>query len=242
MDLVRKLISDKLLDLELSRKEVSLLMGRNETYLQQFLTKGSPRELPERERIKLAEILKVSEDELRGPSSPVPKRSYVKHSATTRESFIDSTSRSPHSDERASPKIISGAELFAGLDLPVFGTAQGGGGALIITERAVDWVARPSVLLRVQDGYGMIVTGDSMDPAIKSGATALINPHLPPRVGDLCLFRNHADDGAVHAVIKEFRGETEAAWKVRQYTPAKDFTLKKSDWQVVHRIVGSYFA
>lgn len=242
MDLVRKLISDKLLELELSRKEVSLRMGRNETYLQQFLTKGSPRELPERERIKLAEILKVSEDELRGPSSPVPKRGYTKHSATSRESLVDSALRPPHVDERGTSRIIAGAELYAGLDLPVFGTAQAGGGALIITERAVDWVARPSVLLRVQDGYGMIVTGDSMDPAIKSGATALINPHLPPRLGDLCLFRNHADDGSVHAVIKEFRGETETAWKVKQYNPGKDFTLKKSDWQIVHRIVGSYFA
>lgn len=241
MDLVRKLISDKLLDLGLSRKEVSFLMGRNETYLQQFLTKGSPRELPERERVKLAEILKVPEDDLRGPSSPVPKRSYVKHSTPSRESVIDSGSRLPHLDERGTSKLIAGSELYAGLDLPVFGTAQAGGGALIISERAVDWVARPSVLLRVEDGYGMIVTGDSMDPAIKSGATALINPHLPPRVGDLCLFRNHADDGAVHAVIKEYRGETESTWRVRQYNAAKDFTLKKSDWQIVHRIVGSYF-
>lgn len=242
MDLVRKLISDKLLDLGLSRKEVSLLMGRNETYLQQFLTKGSPRELPERERVKLADILKIPEDELRGPSTPVPKRSYVKHSTPSRESVVDSSSRSPHPEGRETSRIIPGAELFAGLDLPVFGTAQGGDGALIITERAVDWVARPSVLLRVQDGYGMIVTGDSMDPVIKAGSTVLINPHLPPRVGDACLFRNHADDGTVHAVIKEYRGETESVWKVRQYNPAKDFTLKKSDWQIRHRIVGSYFA
>jgi phage repressor protein C with HTH and peptisase S24 domain len=87
----------------------------------------------------------------------------------------------------------------------------------------------------------MIVTGDSMDPALRSGSVALINPHLPPGLGDFCLFRSHDEDGTTHAVIKEYRGETEVVWKVRQYNPPKDFTLKKSEWQIRHRVVGTYF-
>lgn len=241
MDLVRKLILEKLSELGLGMAEVSLLLDRNETYLQQFLKKGSPRELRERERMLLAEILKVSENELRGPSAPLPKRAYEKHA--TRESLIDVAPRPNHTTivEGAAPRTIPSASLFGDVDLPVFGSAQGGDGALIITDRPVDWVARPSVLLRVADGYGMIVTGDSMDPALKTGSTALINPHLPPRVGDLCLFRSH-HDGTDHAKVKEFRGETETSWKVREYTPPRDFSLKKSEWQDrPQRIVGSYF-
>jgi phage repressor protein C with HTH and peptisase S24 domain len=42
--------------------------------------------------------------------------------------------------------------------------------------------------------------------------------------------------------VKEFRGETETHWKVRQFNPARDFTLKKTDWQICHRVVGSYFS
>ena len=237
--MVRQLILERLQELGLNMAEISRQLGRNETYLQQFMKKGSPRELRERERIVLAEILKVPEDELRGPSLPLPKRNYIKKSPTT-ESLVEPNMRAPYHG-RGGAQSIPAAELFANLDLPVFGTAQGGDGSLIITERAVDWVARPSMLLRVQDAYGMIVTGDSMDPVLKSGSTALINPHLPPRAGDMCLFRNHEDDGATHAAIKEFRGETDTSWRVRQYNPEKDFTLKKSDWQICHRIVGSYF-
>ncbi|WP_247458663.1 hypothetical protein [Bradyrhizobium sp. 2] len=55
------------------------------------------------------------------------------------------------------------------------------------------------------------------------------------------MFRSHAEDGTTHAVIKEYRGETEVVWKVRQYNPPKDFTLKKSEWQIRHRVVGTYF-
>lgn len=238
--MVRKLILERLQELGLDMASVSKQLGRNETYLQQFLKRGSPKELHERERMLLADILKVQEDNLRGPSLPLPKRTYVKHHGSSRESLVDRASLPPQKESGAQ-RIIPSADLFSSMDLPVFGTAQGGDGALIITDRPVDWVARPSVLLRVEDGYGMIVVGDSMDPVLKSGSTALINPHLPPRVADLCLFRSHVE-GADHAAIKEYRGETDTAWKVRQYNPARDFTLKKSEWQDrPHRIVGSYF-
>lgn len=243
MDLVRKLILERLQELGLGMAEVSTLLDRNETYLQQFLKRGSPRELHERDRIRLAGILKVSEDQLRGPSSTLPKREYIKVNPSLRESLIaDPSNRSKlPENQQTGPELVPGSLLVGERDLPVFGTAQGGSGALIVTGEPVDWVVRPAPLLRVRDGYGMIITGDSMDPVLKSGSTALINPHLPPRLGDLCLFRNHAEDGATRVAVKEFRGETDTVWKVRQYNPPKDFSFKKSDWQVRHRIVGTYF-
>jgi phage repressor protein C with HTH and peptisase S24 domain len=191
----------------------------------------------------LAEILSVSEDQLRGPSSILPKREYVKSNQTTRESLIADPSRRPRVAENQQPMsdFIPASQLVGDRDLPVFGTAQGGSGALIVSNEPVDWVVRPDPLLRVKDGYGMIITGDSMDPALRAGSVALINPHLPPGLGDFCLFRSHAEDGTTHAVIKEYRGETEVVWKVRQYNPPKDFTLKKSEWQIRHRVVGTYF-
>lgn len=242
--MVRKLIADRLAELGLQMKDVSLQIGRNDTYLHQFMKRGVPVELREPERLKLAEILKVPENDLRGPSITLPKRSYVKNVQGSRKSLVESETHPPYVTEGSAPtRIIPGAELFgAQLDLPVFGTAQGGqDGALLVTDRAVDWVARPTALLRVQDGYGVIITGDSMEPVVRSGSTMLINPHLPPRIGDPCIFRCHADDGATNMLVKEYRGQTESQWKVRQYNPAKDFTLKKEAWQICHRSVGSYF-
>lgn len=242
MDMVRQLILNKLAERRLSMKDVSLQLGRAHSYLYQFLKKGLPAELHERERIKLAEILGVSENELRGPSTTLPKRSYEKRTEHSSKGLIAGNTTGGYTS-LTPENLVPTAELFgARMDLPIFGTAQGGtDGALILSDRAVDWQARPAVLLRVLDGYGMIVSGDSMSPEHKAGSVALVNPHLPPRIGDSCVFRSgDQPDGTRLALIKEYRGQTETHWKVHQHNPPKDFSLKKSEWQECHRAVGNY--
>jgi len=48
----------------LTLKELSLMIGRNHAYLQQFVRRGSPRNLPEAIRLELANILNVPESDL----------------------------------------------------------------------------------------------------------------------------------------------------------------------------------
>jgi transcriptional regulator with XRE-family HTH domain len=74
VDPVRKLITDKLAETGLTMKEVSTKLGRNESYLHQFLKRGHPAELGERDRGKLAHVLGISPDDLRGPDNPMPPR------------------------------------------------------------------------------------------------------------------------------------------------------------------------
>jgi phage repressor protein C with HTH and peptisase S24 domain len=243
MDVVRKLILDKLEERSLTMSEASLKIGKNHSYLQQFLKRGTPHELPERARVSLAELLGVPEEQLRGPSNKLPKREYVKNNLGSRESLVvDAAPRSTVSDSRlTAPVITPGSQIVGDRDLPVFGTAQGGSGALIVTAEPVDWVVRPDPLLRVKDGYGMIVTGDSMDPVHRHGSTALVNPHIPYRAGDTCVFRSHGEHGDNLAIIKELRRYTEDTWHVRQYNPPKDYALKRSEWQVCHVTIGSFF-
>lgn len=56
---------------------LSRVLGRNPAYLQQYLMRGSPRELPERDRARLAEYLGVDETVLGGRARadlvPVPR-------------------------------------------------------------------------------------------------------------------------------------------------------------------------
>lgn len=242
--MVRKLILEKLEELGLTMSEASLKIGKNHAYLQQFLKRGYPLELPEKSRLPLADLLGVPEDQLRGPSSKLPKREYVKLNASTRENSIAGSVRRPNlpENQQMAPDITPGAQLVGERDLPVFGTAQGGSGALIVTDQAVDWVVRPDPLLRVKDGYGMIVTGDSMDPVHKHGSIALVNPHIPWRSGDTCIFRSHREDGDNLAIVKELRRFTDDTWYVRQYNPPKDFTLKRAEWQDCHVTVGNFFS
>lgn len=61
-----------------SLSALSDLIGRNGTYLQQFIRKGSPRKLEETDRRTLARFFGVDESELGAPeefSSPVPAKS-----------------------------------------------------------------------------------------------------------------------------------------------------------------------
>ncbi len=46
---------------------LSRMLGRNPTYLQQYITKGSPRKLEEEDRRKLAQFLGLAESELGAP-------------------------------------------------------------------------------------------------------------------------------------------------------------------------------
>ena len=46
---------------------LSRMIGRNSSYLQQYITKGSPRKLEEEDRRRLAEFFGVTESELGAP-------------------------------------------------------------------------------------------------------------------------------------------------------------------------------
>ena len=74
MDAPRKLLVDTLArrpDLDL--KNLSLAIGRNHAYLQQYLMRGSPRELPESARHGLAPLAGVGRRSRRpGPPCAVP--------------------------------------------------------------------------------------------------------------------------------------------------------------------------
>jgi phage repressor protein C with HTH and peptisase S24 domain len=236
-DMVRKLIEDRLIELKITRKQLSLAIDCDAGYISQYLVRGTPAELLEPERLKIAKILKLPEDSLRGPSTVLPKRKYEKKNMSSRESLVDAASHLPQTDH-GTLNIIP-VEPSGAIDLPLYGSEQRGDGALSITEHAVEWVARPPKLSRVKDAYGLIVTGDAMAPALRSGVTVHIHPHTPPHVGDFCLFRTQ--DDVTHGAIREFRGETETHWKVRQYNPAKDISLKKAEWRPPHRIVGSEY-
>lgn len=67
---------DRLPELAIERgrslASLSAMIGRNPAYLRQFVTRGSPRRLPEDERRHLAIVLNVDERELgaRDPWSP----------------------------------------------------------------------------------------------------------------------------------------------------------------------------
>lgn len=217
MDAPRRLLADTLArrsDLDL--KNLSLAIGRNHAYLQQYLRRGSPRELPESARHRLAPLLGMSSDDLRS-TAPPPGSGQL-------EGDLRGTG-SLRTHDRA--------------DLPVYASAEGVG-CMIVTRKPIGYVSRPAPLLSVRDGYGCYMIGDSMSPAYEQGDLLLIHPGRPGRIGDDCVFvRDHADGGQ-HSLVKRLVRITPEKWRVRQFNPAKDFDLDRAQWQKVQLIVGKY--
>lgn len=136
--------------------------------------------------------------------------------------------------------IIDDPGLIGAKDLPLYASVDAGEGALVVSSDPVDRIGRPAPLAHVRGGYGVIVAGESMSPLYRPGEVALVNPHLPPRVEDACIFRKE-ENGEFHATIKEYCGQTKDLWKVKRYQPTEiEFTLKKRDWPDCHVVIGKY--
>lgn len=67
MDKIRKRLSREIELRQMDMKQLSLALGKNHAYVQQFLTRGIPAQLKEQDRRKLAEILDIPESQLGGP-------------------------------------------------------------------------------------------------------------------------------------------------------------------------------
>jgi len=142
-------------------------------------------------------------------------------------------SQSSNQPGRALPK----RELVGDRDLPVYGTTEGGDGIQVMSSEPVDKADRPPSLTFVRDAYGVIVTGDSMTPALRPGDIAVVHPHIQPRREDLCVFRSN-NHGEFRSTVKEFVSFVKEGWRVKRYKPEeKEFTLKKSDWDECHVVV-----
>lgn len=151
MDKVRTLIEAIVKERGLDLADLSRGIGRNHAYLQQFLKRGVPRELRERERAKLADLLGVDETLLgaRTMSSP--------------DSYRDEKSN----------KIREVAEY------DVLASA-GGGIALHDEEQRGHWPFNEDYLrteLRLKPGGLALISvkGDSMEPTLRSGDRVLID-------------------------------------------------------------------
>ncbi len=124
---------------------LSRMLGRNATYLQQFITKGSPRKLEEADRRRLAQFFGVSEGELGGPED----LSYV-----TRGEWVE-VPRLPL-EASAGPGAVGAAEI--PFDAFRFSRRW-------LREQGLE----PAMLSSIR------VLGDSMDPLLRDGDEILVD-------------------------------------------------------------------
>lgn len=126
-------------------------------------------------------------------------------------------------------------------DFEIFSSVECGDGAIVLSNEPFQMVKRPEPLIGVRGGYGLLVTGDSMIPVIRPGVIVLINPHLPARVGDHCLFV-YEGHGEFRATLKEYCGQTADKWLVKRYHPKeRRFSLDRAQWTRCEVVVGQHY-
>ncbi|MCL4672238.1 MAG: transcriptional regulator [Sphingomonadaceae bacterium] len=174
--------------LELARRQgvslasLSEMIGRNPTYLQQFIRKGSPRKLEEHDRRVLAGFFGVSEEEL-GSAGSAEEKSYT-----------------PRPRMPLDP---------AWIDVPRLALAASAGpGTTVAEEEPFDAFRFSRRWLREQglDGAmlsAIAVEGDSMEPLLRAGDEVLVDRRPQPfrdgihvvRLGETLLVKRVAAQG-----------------------------------------------
>lgn len=138
-------------------------------------------------------------------------------------------------------QIVPGSQLVGIQKMPVYAAAMGGDGHIIVSFEQIDEIKRPAELENVKGGYGLLIKGDSMVPALWEGDMALVNPHLPPARDFNHIFYHEPPNSAeVEAIVKQLDGWNDRDWTVKQWNPVKTWKESRQVWRICHRVVGKY--
>lgn len=202
----------RLLDLctaqDVSLSALSRLIGRNTTYLQQYVRKGSPRKLEEGDRRTLARFFGVNEAELGG----MEDNSFTKSIKKSHGDWIDV----PRLDLGAS----AGPGAFADGERPfgAFGFSAGW-----LRGQGLD----PAMLSAIS------VVGDSMEPVLRDGDQILVDRAPSPLRDGIHVVR--VDEALL---VKRLEVGRPGRIVLKSDNPAYDpIELAPTDVQVIGRVV-----
>jgi hypothetical protein len=169
LDVARRVILSRLEDPKhqgITLKGLSLELGRNETYLHQFIWYNSPQKLDEDDRQKLAAILKVDEQTLR----------LVRHLGNTPDLPPEF---SPKEEIISSQSPALGNDYTSIVELGV--RASSGGGSIVTDEPELGSWSFPELWLKtelrasVSELRIITIDGDSMEGILRSGDKVIVH-------------------------------------------------------------------
>jgi phage repressor protein C with HTH and peptisase S24 domain len=212
MDAARGAIVSRVAELGLSLSELSLKVGKNHAYFQQYIKRGIPNRLPENVRGQVAEILGIDEQLLKDAA---PSAEFIKG--------------------------IAGPRAASVAFIPVYGHAVGGkDGEFLLGSNRVSQLPAPPILAHVPDAYAVYVVGESMEPRYFAGETVFVNPRLPISRGAFVVAQISKGDGhEPHVYVKRFVSYDATRLRLEQYNPKKILEFPALSVVAIHRIVMS---
>jgi phage repressor protein C with HTH and peptisase S24 domain len=133
-----------------SLSRLSQMLGKNPSYLQQFVRKGSPRKLEEQDRGMLARFFGVGESEL----GKTKEKSYFSSDQSGQDNWVDV------------PRLNVGASAGPGADPE---------GELVFDTIRFSWRWLRAMGLQPANLSTIVVSGDSMDPTLRDGDEILVD-------------------------------------------------------------------
>lgn len=159
----------------------------------------------------------------------------------TADDMRQGSAQNTHKNSFISPKSFQGnrdiVSSIGNQKIPVYGQAGASSPerVFLTDENIIEWDDMPDSLIGVKGAFKIIVAGDSMEPRYMAGEKADVHPYKTLAVGKDCVIVD-ADDG--NAIIKRYMGETATEYKLAQFNPAKNFTIKKSKVKNIYYVVG----
>lgn len=223
---VRELLRTKIEQRGLSMKAISLQLGKNHAYLQQFIERGIPRRLPEDVRPKLAAALGVKETDLIESGQINAQLLGTRPQA---KKAVPDVSRGVTND---GPENL----------LKVLGMAEGGpNGWNLWNGEIVQYITRPENLRGVPGAYAVYVTGHSMEPRYEPGELVHVHPGRPVQPGSYVLVQRkplHEGEPPL-AVLKRLVRRSGSKVTLEQLNPPERFDVPAGDVISIHKVVGS---
>ncbi len=138
--------------------------------------------------------------------------------------------------------MIENPPEFGERTLPVLGVAVAGSDEIVIhSDQPLYYVRRPPSLMGVQDGYVVIVAGDSMNPRYFDGEAVYVHPRRRIVGGEqtfvVVQLRPETEGEPPPAVVKRYIRQTSKELVLEQYNPPKEIRYPLRDVLAVHLIV-----
>ena len=205
-----------------SLADASLALGRNKTYLQQYLARGMPRVLSHQDSARLGEILDCDPEILRHAEIPPPKPRKKKNPRTGSRSPAPGMAVIPEMEVEAAAGPGAIAEEFA-------------------QERA-SWQIPESMIrheghARPEDLRILMVRGESMEPEMREGDRLLVDTgRRRPDTGELFVLWD--GNGLVVKRVEAIRGSEPPRLRLLSANPGYEpYTCLVEDAHIVGKVV-----
>ena len=207
---VREAIRNRIAERGLDMKALSLQLGRAHSYLQQFLNRGTPRELKESDRAKLAEMLGLDETEL-GAS---PKLRLVSDNPAAKFTLVPEYN----------------AQVSAG------GGAENGHERVVAQWPFQPNYIRNYLGLDHADLAIVEVRGDSMEPTLQSGDRVLVNTS-DKQISQSGIFVMYDGGGTVIKRVDKQVGNNETVTLISDNRIHPPYQVNLANLNVIGRVV-----